>query len=703
VTYPSFSNKTAWTAFPPAWDVFTFVVANYNPSYQWAFQAHEGDKWDTFSGLDFSTCPCPNCDGGIASRYISSCTLPYPVASSSGRPGAIFNENECLYNFAISGSFLQMFYTDEHALSLGISEVVFPNGTTQKFEVEPFDFNNDSPRCVLNPKIGNLDFKSSSPLSNVDVNKCAGDVDCGRPLPPMLYITDITVNTDQTHDDWQFHGKEYPPYKLCGSWKSVRKTINADGTFTVDPEFAKPIDPVVKNINSGVWNLGAGSDPAPKSGYNGAAPQAYGAEIVWDIDLLGLDASHTYKFQFLVHDGDQNKGGGDVGEACIIASAACPAAFTGPQCSQCEVTPKPAGYVWLCTVTGDPSDPWQLVKVPKDKTSQFPSSFSPFDSNGNPIVDQDGFQLRCDCSRVKHDCSDNMFCCGGGTCNEATNICKCDAGNDGPTCCPPVETTLPGTTTTAPPVTTTSISTSTTSPGATVPETFPPPPPGFPPCYNTGLFCSGHGTCDHGQCQCHSTDKITYSGAACQDAVAVGDTCSAYNDCSGCTSTADSLDCTWCGDVVGGGCLPTSAGCLSPITSCSGVIAIAFVPEPCPDECGGPKAGVCINISCAATPEPHTQPCINTSANQTAAFCLCKKGRHGLNCGGGKSLAKALAISGGVIAAIVICGVIIIVIIAFGAKKGVDWAMMSHHRNADFQSNPIATERDSEHFSGIHQ
>lgn len=36
----------------------------------------------------------------------------------------------------------------------------------------------------------------------------------------MLFITDLTVHgADETHDDWQFHGTEYPPHKLCGQWK----------------------------------------------------------------------------------------------------------------------------------------------------------------------------------------------------------------------------------------------------------------------------------------------------------------------------------------------------------------------------------------------------------------------------------------------------------------------------------------------------
>jgi len=30
-----------------------------------------------------------------------------------------------------------------------------------------------------------------------------------------------------------------------------------------------------------------------------------------------LQSGHTYRFQFMGHDGDQNKSGGDVGEACV--------------------------------------------------------------------------------------------------------------------------------------------------------------------------------------------------------------------------------------------------------------------------------------------------------------------------------------------------------------------------------------------------
>jgi hypothetical protein len=101
----------------------------------------QGSKWDTFGQLDFSSCPCPNCDGGVASRVIQACTaaqFPYPTGSS-GRPSAVFNENEVLYNFAIVGSSLRMYYSDEHAMSLGIEKVVLADGSSKTYTVEPFD------------------------------------------------------------------------------------------------------------------------------------------------------------------------------------------------------------------------------------------------------------------------------------------------------------------------------------------------------------------------------------------------------------------------------------------------------------------------------------------------------------------------------------------------------------------------------------
>jgi hypothetical protein len=48
--------------------------------------------------------------------------------------------------------------------------------------------------------------------------------------------------------------------------------------------------------------------------------------VRWDIRL---EAGHNYRFQVMVHDGDQNKVGGDSGEACVTfcAGNACPEGF----------------------------------------------------------------------------------------------------------------------------------------------------------------------------------------------------------------------------------------------------------------------------------------------------------------------------------------------------------------------------------------
>src|SRR5262249_54410841 len=53
-------------------------------------------------------------------------------------------------------------------------------------------------------------------------------------------------------------------------------------------------------------------DPAPTN-----VTQGYNSEVVWTIDQLGLLPGHAYRLQVMVHDGDQNKTGGDVGESCV--------------------------------------------------------------------------------------------------------------------------------------------------------------------------------------------------------------------------------------------------------------------------------------------------------------------------------------------------------------------------------------------------
>ena len=128
---------------------------------------------------------------------------------------------------------------------------------------------------------------------------------------PALYITDITYNPKSRAGDWQQESAAnrsvaIPPNKIYGMWKSVVKTIDKTKTpnlvtITVDA------DP--RNTNG--WNLAGGVAPPA-----GTITDKYGALITWDVDKLGLLSGHTYRLQFMVHDGDQNKTGGDVGQSC---------------------------------------------------------------------------------------------------------------------------------------------------------------------------------------------------------------------------------------------------------------------------------------------------------------------------------------------------------------------------------------------------
>jgi hypothetical protein len=70
----------------------------------------------------------------------------------------------------------------------------------------------------------------------------------------------------------------------------------------------------------------------------------YGAELRFEVALI---SGHSYRFQAIVHDGDQNKGG-DSGEACAIFCAgngmsSCPAGATA--CPGGNNAPCPAGTV----------------------------------------------------------------------------------------------------------------------------------------------------------------------------------------------------------------------------------------------------------------------------------------------------------------------------------------------------------------------
>jgi hypothetical protein len=217
----------------------------------------------------------PSCTPGI--------TIPAATGSndSCGYPVSDFVESATLCGInAVGGgstpAIVQVFYNDEHALTLGCA--------TSGFPVEPLA---TDPDAVHYPKTGDP--------------ACTDTV--GRPLRPVVFITDISVDPSCTAGDMQQGGPAYDPVAIFGSWKSATEDASHVGTpATADPA-----------ANNG--NLTSQADPVPANACT--AGEKYSAEMRFEV---GLISGHSYRIQVIAHDGDQNKGG-DSGEACAIFCA----------------------------------------------------------------------------------------------------------------------------------------------------------------------------------------------------------------------------------------------------------------------------------------------------------------------------------------------------------------------------------------------
>jgi len=233
----------------------------------------------------------------------------YPVTSSGGRAGVIFEESETLVDFQLTNGELVAFYLDEHPLTLGVEAitVVTSSGSssTQTFDFTTFTGN--QPYCVQAPLIGATAF--SGDYAPLDVATCTSQSNCGRPIPPALFITDITTNPGLTSGDWQNGGFPLYPTKVCGVWKGATRTVNHQtSVISVVPD----ADPT--NLAPTGWNVGSSLYNTTK-----VVPQSneWGAIAAWSLQDLNLIPYHSYRFEVMVHDGDQVHTGGDAGLACI--------------------------------------------------------------------------------------------------------------------------------------------------------------------------------------------------------------------------------------------------------------------------------------------------------------------------------------------------------------------------------------------------
>jgi hypothetical protein len=240
------------------------------------------------------------CVPGVAGTGVTACGYPY--ASSTPLTNVVFNEVEVLRAIEPAGSIpmaiVRLFYNDEHALTLGVRRVAVKDASGTTNTDYPVSALASNPGSVTNAETG----------TNELVGDQSGLDQSLRPMWPVLYLTDVTADPNSRTGDWQLGGVPRTPTAVFGTWKAAIRTVDktmSPAAVTITPD----ADPTKNN-----WNLGPGSDPVPA----GLTNQGYGAEVRWEV---ALTPGHSYRLQVIVHDGDQNKGGGDSGEACVIYCA----------------------------------------------------------------------------------------------------------------------------------------------------------------------------------------------------------------------------------------------------------------------------------------------------------------------------------------------------------------------------------------------
>src|SRR5262245_38700452 len=156
-----------------------------------------GSDCTSTGGTVGATCSAPtgapSCTPGI--------TIPAAINGndSCGYPAASFVESTTLCGInAVGGgstpAIIQVFYNDEHALTLGCPTPSFPVSALLM-----------SPAAVFYPQTGDP--------------ACIDAV--GRPLRPVVFITDISVDPSCTAGDMQAGGPGYDPVAVFGTWKSA--------------------------------------------------------------------------------------------------------------------------------------------------------------------------------------------------------------------------------------------------------------------------------------------------------------------------------------------------------------------------------------------------------------------------------------------------------------------------------------------------
>jgi len=290
-------------------------------------------------------------------------TCGYIFKSTDPRTYVAFSESTVLRAFSPKGSVraepgltIKVWYNDEHALTLGVRRVVVKTRTGTTTTDYPFTKLATNPGSALYPQVGATGLNGDQ--AGTDTKLCSGYPDlCDRPMFPALFITDTTSTPSSKAGDWQSGGTPIPPHAVFGTWKGAVRTVDktrSPAVITVTND----LDPA-----SNSWNLGSG-DPPPA----GLSNEGWSAEIRWSVDDLvaagKMIPGHTYRLQFMVHDGDQNSTGGDSGEGCVNVQPYCTTAAdcndrnacTADSCSAGACSNTPIAGCKVCTTAADCDD-----------------------------------------------------------------------------------------------------------------------------------------------------------------------------------------------------------------------------------------------------------------------------------------------------------------------------------------------------------
>jgi len=172
------------------------------------------------------------------------------------------------------GGSIKAFYADEWPITLGSGSVSSLNG---------------NPGHIVNPNIGDVNARDANAF----------------PYFPAIFITDITNDPNSTSGDAQNGGKGYPPSEIYGVWKVLNGNARNDCRSNPNQNFCNKLNlggPDTFPSKSNLLQLSSPTEPQTS------------AEIIWNVDSLGLTQGHDYRVQIVLHDGDQSNG--DVGQAC---------------------------------------------------------------------------------------------------------------------------------------------------------------------------------------------------------------------------------------------------------------------------------------------------------------------------------------------------------------------------------------------------